>query len=80
MQGSLAQERTGRARMVASLRQTIDGLRAAGDVQGRLKVEIVGLHDQLTAARDAQVLSSTRQLCWARFSHTVTCCSCLVMP
>lgn len=40
---------------MASLRETIDGLRAAGDVQGRLKSEIVTLHDQLAAARDAQV-------------------------
>ena len=57
MQASLAQERSGRAQMVASLKETISGLKAAGDVEGRLKAQVIALHGQVTAAQSAQVPS-----------------------
>lgn len=41
--------------MVASLRDTISGLRAAGDVEGRLKAQVMALHGQAAAAQAAQV-------------------------
>lgn len=52
-QACLAQEKAGRARIVESLRGTIEGLRAAGDVEGRLKAELVSAHEQLASARAA---------------------------
>lgn len=52
-QASLAQEKASRARIVESLRGTIDGLRAAGDVEGRLKAELVATHEQLASTRAA---------------------------
>ncbi|BDA46361.1 hypothetical protein COCOBI_08-4530 [Coccomyxa sp. Obi] len=53
LKASLAQEKAGRARIVESLRGTIDGLRAAGDVEGRLKAELVAAHEQLASTRAA---------------------------
>ena len=52
-QASLAQEKAGRARIVESLRSTIGGLRAAGDVEGRLKAELVAAHEQFASAQAA---------------------------
>jgi hypothetical protein len=40
---------------VASLKDTIAGLKAAGDVEGRLKAQVVALHAQVTEAQRAQV-------------------------
>ena len=57
MQASLAQEKSGRAQMVASLKETISGLKAAGNVEGRLKAQVIALHSQVTAAQSAQVPS-----------------------
>ena len=54
-QEALAQERGSKARIVASLRETIAGLRAAGDVEGRLKQELAAACTQLAAAQAAQV-------------------------
>ena len=54
-QEALAQERGGKARIVASLRETIAGLRAAGDVEGRLQRQLAATADQLAAAQAAQV-------------------------
>ena len=55
LQASLAKERSGRAQIVASLKETISGLKAAGDVEGRLKAQAIALHGQVTAAQHAQV-------------------------
>ncbi len=55
LQASLAKERCGRAQMVASLKETISGLKAAGDVEGRLKAQAIALHRQIAAAQHAQV-------------------------
>ena len=54
MQGSLAQEKNERGKIVTSLRETIYGLRRAGDVEGRLKTELIQQHELLAAARAAQ--------------------------
>ena len=40
---------------MASLKETISGLKAAGDVEGRLKAQTIALHGQITAAQHAQV-------------------------
>lgn len=63
MQAALGQEKSGRARMVASLKDTISGLKAAGDVEGRLKAQLLALHGQLTAAHAAQVRLVPAQNC-----------------
>ena len=54
MQGSLAQEKNERAKIVTSLRETIHGLRRAGDVEGRLKTELIQQQELLAAAKAAQ--------------------------
>jgi hypothetical protein len=54
-QDALAQERAGRARIVASLRETVAGLRAAGDAEGSLKAQLAAAQAQAAAARTAQV-------------------------
>jgi len=50
---------------VASLRETISGVRAAGDVEGRLKAELLAVHEQLASSRaalsDAEERSAARQ-------------------
>ncbi len=56
LQASPVKERSGRAQIVASLKETISGLKAAGDVEGRLKSQVIALHGQITAAQHAQVL------------------------
>jgi len=56
LQASLVKERSGKAHIVASLKETISGLKAAGDVEGRLKSQVIALHGQITAAQHAQVL------------------------
>ncbi|CAL8462495.1 g2028 [Coccomyxa elongata] len=53
LKASLAQEKASRSRIVESLRGTIDGLRAAGDVEGRLKAELVAAHEQLASTQAA---------------------------
>ena len=55
LQASLAKEKSGRAHTVASLRETISGLKAAGDVEGRLKAQATALHGQFAAAQHTQV-------------------------
>ena len=55
MQASLSKERSSRGQIVASLKDTIAGLKAAGDVEGRLKAQVVALHGQVTEAQRAQV-------------------------
>lgn len=40
---------------MASLKDTIAGLKAAGDVEGRLKAQVVALHGQIAEAQRAQV-------------------------
>ena len=57
MQAALAKEKSERARIVLSLRDTITGLKQAGDVEGRLKADLVNTHDQLAASQVAQVRS-----------------------
>ncbi|KAK9819108.1 hypothetical protein WJX74_002074 [Apatococcus lobatus] len=52
--GSLAQEKNERGKIVTSLRETIHGLRRAGDVEGRLKTELIQQHELLAAAKAAQ--------------------------
>ncbi|KAK9818004.1 hypothetical protein WJX72_005629 [[Myrmecia] bisecta] len=54
LSAALAQEKGERARIVMSLRDTIGGLKQAGDVEGRLKAELIQLHEQLATARAAQ--------------------------
>ncbi|KAK9863504.1 hypothetical protein WJX84_001683 [Apatococcus fuscideae] len=51
---NLAQEKNERGKIVTSLRETIHGLRRAGDVEGRLKTELIQQHELLAAARAAQ--------------------------
>lgn len=40
-----------------SLRDTISGLKQAGDVEGRLKADLVQTHEDLATSRAAQVSS-----------------------
>lgn len=54
-QDALAQEKGQRARVVMSLRETIGGMKAAGDVEGRLKAELVRYHELLAASKSSQV-------------------------
>jgi len=54
MQAALAKEKSERARIVLSLRDTITGLKQAGDVEGRLKADLVQTHEDLAASRAAQ--------------------------
>ena len=58
-QAALAKEKSERARIVLSLRDTITGLKQAGDVEGRLKADLVQSHEDLASARASQVSSST---------------------
>lgn len=55
VQAALAKEKSERARIVLSLRDTITGLKQAGDVEGRLKADLVNTHDQLAASQVARV-------------------------
>lgn len=55
MQAALAKEKSERARIVLSLRDTITGLKQAGDVEGRLKADLVQTHEHLASSRIAQV-------------------------
>ncbi len=55
MQAALAKEKSERARIVLSLRDTITGLKQAGDVEGRLKADLVQTHEHLATSRAAQV-------------------------
>lgn len=54
-QAALAKEKSERARIVLSLRDTITGLKQAGDVEGRLKADLVQTHEDLASSRAAQV-------------------------
>ncbi|KAL0020086.1 hypothetical protein WJX79_009298 [Trebouxia sp. C0005] len=54
LQAALAKEKSERARIVLSLRDTITGLKQAGDVEGRLKADLVQTHEDLAASRAAQ--------------------------
>lgn len=54
-QAALSKEKSERARIVLSLRDTITGLKQAGNVEGRLKTDLVNMHEQLAASRTAQV-------------------------
>ena len=56
-QAALFQEKSERARIVLSLRDTITGLKQAGDVEGRLKADLVQTHEDLATSRAAQVSS-----------------------
>lgn len=55
LQAALAKEKSERARIVLSLRDTITGLKQAGDVEGRLKADLVQTHEDLASSRAAQV-------------------------
>ena len=54
MQAALSKEKSERARIVLSLRDTISGLKQAGDVEGRLKADLVQTHEDLATSRAAQ--------------------------
>lgn len=51
----MSKEKSERARIVLSLRDTITGLKQAGNVEGRLKTDLINTHEELAAARSAQV-------------------------
>ena len=55
MQAALSKEKSERARIVLSLRDTITGLKQAGDVEGRLKADLVQTHEDLATSRAMQV-------------------------
>lgn len=55
MQATLSKEKSERARIVLSLRDTITGLKQAGDVEGRLKADLVQTHEDLATSRAMQV-------------------------
>ncbi len=59
LQASLSQEKNERGKIVTSLRETILGLRRAGDVEGRLKTELIQQHESLASAHAAQVMHSS---------------------
>ncbi|DBA92530.1 TPA: hypothetical protein ACH3X1_002761 [Trebouxia sp. C0004] len=54
LKAALAKEKSERARIVLSLRDTITGLKQAGDVEGRLKAHLVQTHEDLAAFRATQ--------------------------
>ncbi|DBB14510.1 TPA: hypothetical protein ACH3X3_004792 [Trebouxia sp. C0006] len=54
LKAALAKEKSERARIVLSLRDTITGLKQAGDVEGRLKADLVQTHEHLASSRIAQ--------------------------
>lgn len=56
-QAALSKEKSERARIVLALRDTITGLKQAGDVEGRLKADLVQTHENLATSRAAQVSS-----------------------
>ena len=60
---------------MASLKDTIAGLKAAGDVEDRLKAQVVALHAQLTEAQRAQVHCSRHvtDIAWNLESLRVPC-------
>ncbi|KAL3148684.1 hypothetical protein ABBQ38_014099 [Trebouxia sp. C0009 RCD-2024] len=54
LKAALSKEKSERARIVLSLRDTITGLKQAGDVEGRLKADLVQTHEDLATSRAAQ--------------------------
>jgi hypothetical protein len=76
MQAALAKEKSERARIVLSLRDTITGLKQAGDVEGRLKADLVQTHEHLAASRAAQV-SPHAMPCYG--SRAACCALCHAM-
>ena len=54
-QAALSKEKSERARIVLSLRDTITGLKQAGDVEGRLKADLIHTHEHLASSTAAQV-------------------------
>ena len=71
MQAALAKEKGDRARIVLSLRDTITGLKQAGDVEGRLKADLVQTYEDLAASRAAQV--SPHAVPW--YGSCAACCA-----
>lgn len=65
-----------------SLRDTITGLKQAGDVEGRLKADLVQTHEDLATSRAAQVspFLTTKKapagLCAAKSSLSLGTCHC----
>lgn len=59
LQQAVEREKRERARIVLSLRDTIGDLKEAGSAEGKLKVEIIRLHEQLTEALTAKVHEGT---------------------